>query len=245
MSSWQRWQCVGKYHHPSFYKNAKSEPGRDVWVPDVFHQCQEFPWVCLDSRETEKKGKTLGHQGSTQCALECYGARESEKKSGGRRRETRRVFAALTVCGSINSSAFLLLRGPQAAVCTQDTSPSGLQLGWIRLLSGTGWKYLCEGIQVCRERKRVWERERAHWEERLSTPIPCLSCLIAEYIVPSHSEVKVTLVAEHRAKGSFGSEIFFSAWCRSQLGEIKGRGEFLRYDFINFLNCQLLREKPG
>lgn len=165
MSSWQRWQCVGKYHHPSFYKNAKSEPGRDVWVPDVFHQCQEFPWVCLDSRETEKKRKTLGHQGPTQCALECYGARESEKKSGGRRRETRRVFLPWPCVAPLIPLRFSCCVDPRQLFVPRTPPPPVCSWDGFDCSQGQDGNISVKAYRFV-EREREFEREKEHTERK-------------------------------------------------------------------------------
>ena len=115
MYLWWRWQFGEKHHYPSFFKNSRSEPGRDVQSLDAFHWCKNSQEISL-FLETGGRRKTLGQQGTTQCALDCSGARDPEKGAGGRERQRGSLaqgngwIPALTVCGSINSTAALLVR---------------------------------------------------------------------------------------------------------------------------------------
>lgn len=104
-------KAVGEFRHPVQYipagedvieKNITILPSlrmRDQNQEGMF-SCQMLFINVRNSREDilnpKPRGsrKTLGQQGTTQCALECYGAGDSEKRrlgGGGREKEAKRV----------------------------------------------------------------------------------------------------------------------------------------------------------
>lgn len=89
MYLWWRWQFGEKHHYPSFFKNSRSEPGRDVQSLDAFHWCQEFPGDIFIPRDWGKE-ENIRAAGDHPVCLRLQWSQRSRER-GWRQGEAKRV----------------------------------------------------------------------------------------------------------------------------------------------------------
>lgn len=181
--------------------------------------------------ESGGRRKMLGQQGTTQCALACSGARDPEKGAGDRKRQRGSLaqgngwIPALTVCGSINSTAALLVRHRGSCLYSGHFPyQTAAVMDPVALRTGQDRNRFTKAYNSLVQRQKELTEQRFFSHSFFSLWDPALEMMQFQALW-DWLNVKVPLVADRNAKESICSKWIFSAYYRSATVTDWGRWE--------------------